>query len=66
MRMGVVMKDTLDYINNELVSLQYQIRFVADNIEDISMRHKCCKQLEISINKINALIKETDTNWESK
>lgn len=64
MRISVVMKDTLDYINAELVSVHSQLSFVSNNIEYISMRHKCCQQIEESLNKLRDLIKETDTKWE--
>jgi hypothetical protein len=54
------MKETLGYINDELVSVMGRLRFVANNIDDISKRDDCCQQVEESINKLRDLIKETD------
>lgn len=60
MRLDSVMKETLGYINDELVSVMGRLRFVANNIDDISKRDDCCQQVEESINKLRDLIKETD------
>jgi hypothetical protein len=54
------MQETLGYINEELVSVVKRLRFVANNIDDIRERDDCCEQVEQSINKLRALISETD------
>ena len=60
MRVDTVMKETLEYINGELVGVVKRLRFVANNIDDIRERDDCCEQVEQSINKLRDLIRETD------
>jgi len=60
MRVSTVMKETLEYINGELVGVVKRLRFVANNIDDIRERDDCCEQVEQAINKLRALIRETD------
>jgi len=60
MRLDSVMKETLGYINDELVSVMGRLRFVANNIDDISKRDDCCQQVEVALAKLRDLIKETD------
>ena len=66
MRIDTVMKETLEYINDELVGVVKRLRFVANNIDDIRERDDCCEQVEQSINKLRALIRETDIKGETK
>ena len=66
MRLDTVMKETLGYINEELVSVVKRLRFVANNIDDIRKYDACCEQVEQSINKLRDLIRETDLKGESK
>ena len=66
MRLGTVMQETLEYINGELVDVLWSLRFVANNIDDIRERDDCCEQVEQSINKLRALIRETDLKGETK
>jgi hypothetical protein len=66
MRLDTVMKETLEYINGELVDVLWSLRFVANNIDDIRERDNCCEQVEQSINKLRALIRETDLKGETK
>ena len=66
MRLDTVMKETLEYINGELVDVLWSLRFVANNIDDIRERDDCCEQVEQSINKLRALIRETDLKGETK
>ena len=66
MRLDTVMKETLEYINGELVEVLWSLRFVANNIDDIRERDNCCEQVEQSINKLRALIRETDLKGETK
>jgi len=54
------MKETLGYINEELVSVMGRLRFVANNMDDRSKHDDCCEQVEQAINKLRALIRETD------
>ena len=66
MRLDTVMKETLEYINGELVDVLWSLRFVANNIDDIRERDNCCEQVEQSINKLRDLIRETDLKGETK
>ena len=66
MRLDTVMQETLEYINGELVDVLWSLRFVANNIDDIRERDNCCEQVEQSINKLRALIRETDLKGETK
>ena len=66
MRLDTVMKETLGYINEELVSVVKRLRFVANNIDDIRKYDACCEQVEQSINKLRQLIKATDIKGETK
>jgi hypothetical protein len=66
MRLDTVMQETLEYINGELVDVLWSLRFVANNIDDIRERDDCCEQVEQSINKLRALIRETDLKGETK
>ena len=66
MRLDTVMKETLGYINEELVIVVKRLRFVANNIDDIRKYDACCEQVEQSINKLRDLIRETDLKGESK
>ena len=65
MRLDTVMKETLEYINGELVDVLWSLRFVANNIDDIRERDNCCEQVEQSINKLRDLIRETDLKGET-
>jgi len=65
MRVDIVMKETLEYINGELVGVVERLRFVANNIDDIRERDNCCEQIEQAINKLRALIRETDIKGEA-
>jgi hypothetical protein len=66
MRLDTVMQETLEYINGELVGVVKRLRFVANNIDDIRERDNCCEQVEQAINKLRALIRETDIKGEEK
>ena len=66
MRLDTVMKETLEYINDELVGVKKRLHYVANNIDDIRERDNCCEQVEQSINKLRALIRETDLKGETK
>lgn len=66
MRTDTVMKETLEYINGELVGVKKRLHYVANNIDDIRERDNCCEQVEQAINKLRALIRETDIKGESK
>jgi hypothetical protein len=66
MRAGTVMKETLGYFEEELIGVVERLRFVANNIDDIRERDNCCEQVEQAINKLRALIRETDIKGESK
>jgi hypothetical protein len=54
------MKETLEYINGELVGVVERLRFVANNMDDIRERNNCCEQVEVCIDKLRVLIRETD------
>ena len=60
------MKETLGYINEELVSVVKRLRFVANNIDDIRKYDACCEQVEQAINKLRDLIRETDIKGETQ
>ena len=60
MRVDIVMKETLEYINGELVGVVERLRFVANNMDDIRERNNCCEQVEVCIDKLRVLIRETD------
>jgi hypothetical protein len=60
MRLDSVMKETLGYINDELVSVEMRLRFVANNMDDRSKHDDCCQQVEVAISKLRDLIRETD------
>jgi hypothetical protein len=60
MRVDTVMKETLGYINDELVSVVERLRFVANNMDDRRRHDDCCQQVEVAINKLRDLIRETD------
>jgi len=60
MRVSTVMKETLSYFEEELIGVVERLRFVANNIDDIRERDNCCEQVEQAINKLRALIRETD------
>jgi hypothetical protein len=66
MRAGTVMKETLSYFEEELIGVVERLRFVANNIDDIRERDNCCEQVEQAINKLRALIRETDIKGETK
>ena len=66
MRLDTVMRETLEYINDELVGVKKRLHYVANNIDDIRERDNCCEQVEQSINKLRALIRETDLKGEMK
>ena len=66
MRLDTVMKETLEYINDELVGVKKRLHYVANNIDDIRERDNCCEQVEQSINKLRELIRETDLKGETK
>ena len=66
MRTDTVMKETLSYFEEELLGVVERLRFVANNIDDIRERDNCCEQVEQAINKLRALIRETDIKGESK
>ena len=66
MRLDTVMKETLEYINDELVGVKKRLHYVANNIDDIRERDNCCEQVEQSINKLRDLIRETDLKGETK
>ena len=66
MRLDTVMRETLEYINDELVGVKKRLHYVANNIDDIRERDNCCEQVEQSINKLRALIRETDLKGETK
>jgi|Laugresbdmm110sd_1035091.scaffolds.fasta_scaffold648305_1 hypothetical protein len=66
MRTDTVMKETLSYFEEELIGVVERLRFVANNIDDIRERDNCCEQVEQAINKLRALIRETDIKGESK
>jgi hypothetical protein len=54
------MKETLGYINEELVSVMGRLRFVANNMDDRRKHDDCCQQVEVALAKLRDLIKETD------
>jgi hypothetical protein len=60
MRVNTVMKETLSYFEEELICVVERLRYVANNIDDMRERDDCCEQVEQSINKLRALIRETD------
>ena len=60
MRLDSVMKETLGYINEELVSVMGRLRFVSNNLHDKRRHDDCCQQVEVAINKLRDLIRETD------
>ena len=60
MRVDTVMKETLGYINDELVSVVERLRFVSNNMDDRRKHDDCCQQVEVVINKLRDLIRETD------
>ena len=66
MRLDTVMKETLEYINDELVGVKKRLHYVANNIDDIRERDNCCEQVEQSINKLRDLIRETDIKGETQ
>ena len=66
MRLDTVMRETLEYINDELVGVKKRLHYVANNIDDIRERDNCCEQVEQSINKLRDLIKATDIKGETK
>ena len=66
MKLDTVLRETLEYINGELVDVLWSLRFVANNIDDIRERDDCCEQVEQSINKLRDLIRETDLKGETK
>ena len=66
MRTDTVMKETLSYFEEELIGVVERLRFVANNIDDIRERDNCCEQVEQAINKLRALIRETDIKGENK
>ena len=66
MRLDTVMRETLEYINDELVGVKKRLHYVANNIDDIRERDNCCEQVEQSINKLRDLIRETDLKGEMK
>ena len=66
MRTDTVMKETLSYFEEALIGVVERLRFVANNIDDIRERDNCCEQVEQAINKLRALIRETDIKGESK
>jgi hypothetical protein len=66
MSLDIVMKETLEYINDELVSVVKRLHYVANNIDDIRERDNCCEQVEQAINKLRQLIRETNIKGESK
>jgi len=66
MRTDTVMKETLSYFEEELIGVVERLRFVANNIDDIRERDNCCEQVEQAINKLRALIRETDIKGETK
>ena len=66
MRAGTVMKETLSYFEEELIGVVERLRFVANNMDDIRERDNCCEQVEQAINKLRALIRETDIKGETK
>ena len=66
MRLDSVMQETLGYINDELVTIMGRLRFVANNMDDRSRHDDCCQQVEVAINKLRALIRETDLKGEVK
>jgi hypothetical protein len=66
MRLDTVMRETLEYINDELVGVKKRLHYVANNIDDIRERDNCCEQVEQSINKLRDLIRETDLKGETK
>jgi len=65
MRLDTVMRETLEYINDELVGVKKRLHYVANNIDDIRERDNCCEQVEQSINKLRDLIRETDLKGET-
>ena len=66
MRLDTVMRETLEYINDELVGVKKRLHYVANNIDDIRERDNCCEQVEQSINKLRDLIRETDIKGETQ
>jgi hypothetical protein len=66
MKLDTVLRETLEYINDELVSVEKRLRFVSNNIDDIRERDNCCEQVEQSINKLRDLIRETDLKGEAQ
>jgi hypothetical protein len=66
MRAGTVMKETLGYFEEELIGVVERLRFVANNMDDRSKHDDCCQQVEVAINKLKDLIRETDIKGESK
>jgi len=60
MRVDIVMKETLEYINGELVGVVERLRFVANNMDDRRKHDDCCQQVEVCIDKLRVLIRETD------
>ena len=60
MRTDTVMKETLSYFEEELIGVVERLRFVANNMDDRSKHDDCCEQVEQAINKLRALIRETD------
>jgi hypothetical protein len=65
MRVNTVMKETLSYFEEELIGVVERLRFVANNMDDRSKHDDCCKQVEQAINKLRALIRETDIKGET-
>ena len=66
MRVDPVMKETLSYFEEELTGVVERLSFVANNIDDIRERDNCCEQVEQAINKLRALIRETDIKGETE